>query len=92
MGRVPKRPIVFGFLDRFVHPRLAALSLFGIGIWAVSFLVAATGVGLRAVGSYDPAAHLFFYSGLIGLLGICLLAVATLWLAGLYVLQFARRE
>lgn len=68
------------------------LTLAGAGIWLLSFLIAATGVALRAMAVYALAARLFFYSSLVGLLGIYLLAVATLWFVGLYVRKFVRER
>ncbi|WP_423745774.1 hypothetical protein V5735_07420 (plasmid) [Haladaptatus sp. SPP-AMP-3] len=73
------------FLHRFVHPRLAAVAIGGAGLWGVSFLVAAAGVGLRSTGRVVLAAQLFFLSSLVGLLGIFTLGCCALWLVGLRV-------
>jgi hypothetical protein len=78
------------YLDRFVHPRLAALTTFGAVVWAASFLVAASGVALRELGNYALAAALFAVSGWVGLAGVLVLGVSTLWFVGLYVRRFVR--
>lgn len=80
------------FLDRFVHPRLAAIVLTGIVLWGFSFLIAATGLTVR--GS-NPllSAQLFFISGVIGVFGMGVIAVCCLWLGCLRVIQivYSRR-
>ncbi|MFB6184895.1 MAG: hypothetical protein ABEI96_10105 [Haloarculaceae archaeon] len=73
------------FFDRFVHPRLAAAATAGFGVWALSFLIAGSGLALRATASYRGAALAFALSGWIGLAGIAVLACCALWLAGLFV-------
>jgi|GEM_PF-2362197 len=71
------------FLDRFVHPWVAAVALAGAAIWFLAFVVAAAGLAIRYLGN-DP--HLFFLlfaiSGWMGLAGMALLAVCGLYLVG----------
>jgi len=71
-----------GFLDRFVHPRLAAVALAGAALWAGSFLVAAAGLLLRGSGRAALGGELFFLSGLVGAVGILVLLACAAWLAG----------
>lgn len=73
------------FLDRFVHPRLAAIAIGGATLWGVSFLVAASGVAFRASGRFILGAQLFFLSSLIGVVGIFVLGLCALWLGGVWV-------
>lgn len=76
------------FLNRFVHPRLAAVAIGGAALWGGSFLVAAVGVVLRRIGEHAVvSAELFFLSGLLGLLGMAILALCGLWLVGVRVRQ-----
>ena len=71
------------FLDRFVHPRVAAVALAGAGIWLVSFGVAATGVVLRDTGHGSLFVfQLFFGSGVLGLFGMAVLAACGIYLIG----------
>lgn len=67
------------FLDRFVHPRLAAIVLAGIVLWVVSFLISATGLVVRG-GDPLLAAQLFFISGGVGVFGMAIIAVCGIWL------------
>ncbi|HET7323199.1 MAG TPA: hypothetical protein VFJ06_02580 [Halococcus sp.] len=79
------------FLDRFVHPRLAAIAIGGIVLWGVSFLVAATGLAVRSTDTL-LAIDLFFASGVLGVFGMAILACCGLWLVGLRATQVVRGE
>ena len=70
------------FFDRFTHPRLATVATAGAALWLGSFVVAAAGLGLRAAGRALLGARLFFLSGLVGLVGMLVLAACACWLAG----------
>ena len=61
------------FFDRFLHPRVARVATAGAAVWIGSFAVALVGLVLRH-GDPTTAALLFFLSGLVGLLGMLLLA------------------
>ncbi|MFB6166260.1 MAG: hypothetical protein ABEJ31_13960 [Haloarculaceae archaeon] len=76
------------FFDRFVHPWLAAATTVGLVTWLVSFLLAATGVIGENLSGYYHSPTLFFASGLVGLLGILILAVCT----AIFLVLLARRE
>lgn len=84
---------VRSFLDRFVHPRLAAIVLAGIVLWGVSFLIAVTGLAVRG-GDPLLAAQLFVLSGIIGVFGMMIIAVCGLWLGCLRLMQivYGRRK
>ncbi len=75
------------FLDRFVHPRLAAVAIVGAGVWGVSFLVAGTGVALQSSGKFVLGAQLFFLSSLLGVVGILALGCCALWLVSVRIRQ-----
>jgi hypothetical protein len=77
------------FLDRFVHPWVAAIAIAGVVLWAISFLVAATGLAFRSTDAM-LAVNLFFASGVLGVFGMVVLAGCGLWLAGLRTVQVAR--
>lgn len=71
------------FLDRFVHPWVAAIALAGAGIWLISFGVAAVGVILQETGNGSLLIfQLFFGSGVLGLIGMVILAACGLYLVG----------
>jgi hypothetical protein len=71
------------FLDRFVHPWVAAVALVGVGIWLLAFVVAAAGLVIRYVGTdLLLAFQLFFTSGIVGLIGMAVLSVCGLYLVG----------
>jgi len=74
------------FFDRFVHPRIARVATAGAVLWAGSFLVAVAGLGVRG-GQPNTAATLFFLSGVVGLVGMVVLAVCGLYLLGIRLRQ-----
>lgn len=76
------------FFDRFVHPWLARAATLGIGLWVVAFFLATGGLAGNRIPGNQYEVLLFFYSGIIGTLGIVVLGVCTLILAGFFV----RRE
>lgn len=78
------------FLDRFVHPHLAAVAIVGAALWLGSFLVAAAGLWFRGTGRAVFGEQLFFLSGLVGLLGMLVLAACACWLAGYWLLRRVR--
>ena len=78
------------FLDRFVHPRLAAVALFGAGLWLLSFFIAASGLAMQAFQRWTLMANLFFTASLVGLLGMFILGLSGLYLVGLWVLRYVR--
>lgn len=80
------------FLDRFVHPRLAAVVVVGITLWGGSFLIAATGLALQPSGDAPLVATLFFVSGIVGVLGMAIVSGCGLWLGGLRTIQIVRRR
>lgn len=86
MSHTISRIRVRSFLDRFVHPRLAAIVIAGIVLWGVSFLIAATGLVVRS-GDHLLAAQLFVFSGIIGVFGMMIIAVCGLWLGCLRTIQ-----
>lgn len=75
------------FLDRFVHPRLAAIVIAGIILWGGSFLIAATGLVLQSSGDATLIATLFSVSGIVGVLGMTIVSGCGLWLVGLRMAQ-----
>ncbi|MCO8244296.1 MULTISPECIES: hypothetical protein [unclassified Haladaptatus] len=75
------------FLDRFVHPRIAAIAIAGIALWGVSFLIAASGVAIEYTGKAILSAQLFFVSSLTGIVGILILGCCVLWLVGVRIRQ-----
>jgi len=77
-----------GFFDRFVHPWLARAATLGFGLWILAFLLAAGGLAGNRIPGDQYEVFLFLYSGVIGTLGIIVLGVCTLVLAGFFV----RRE
>ncbi|WP_248895800.1 hypothetical protein [Haloplanus halobius] len=89
---MPERPpgpdAADGFFDRFVHPWLARVAALGLGLWAIAFLLATGGLAARDLLAGRIAVQLFFYSGVLGTLGILILGVCTVILAGFFV----RRE
>ncbi|MEA5388748.1 hypothetical protein VB779_18145 [Haloarculaceae archaeon H-GB11] len=84
--------IPMAYLDRFVHPRLAALTTFGGVVWLSSFLVAAGGLAFRELGNYELAVTLFAVSGWLGFAGLLVLSISTVWFVGLYVRRFLRNR
>jgi hypothetical protein len=77
-----------GFFDRFVHPWLARAATLGFGLWLVAFVLAAGGLAGNRIPGDQYEVLLFLYSGVIGTLGIVVLGICTLVLAGF----FLRRE
>lgn len=78
------------YLDRFVHPWVAAIATAGALLWLASFLVAAIGLGIRT-SSPLLSIRLFAASGYLGLAGMGTIAACALWLGGLRALQVTRR-
>jgi len=74
------------FFDRFVHPRVARVATTGAALWAGSFLVAAAGLGVRD-SQPNAAATLFFLSGIVGLVGMVVLAGCGLYVLGVRLRQ-----
>lgn len=70
------------FFDRFVHPRVARVATAGATLWAGSFLVAVGGLAVRG-SQPNAAATLFFLSGVVGLVGMVVLAACGLYVLGL---------
>ncbi|WP_336001346.1 hypothetical protein [Halorientalis halophila] len=85
--RPPGPEAADGFFDRFVHPWLARAGALGFGLWLVAFGLATGGLAARGTAN-RIAVQLFFYSGVIGTLGILVLGACTVVLAGF----FLRRE
>jgi uncharacterized membrane protein YqgA involved in biofilm formation len=79
--------IIRSYLDRFVHPILAAIVTIGCVLCVISFLIAGIGVVLRSGGAFEIAVQLLFVSGLIGVPGILLVTACILWLVGLRSIQ-----
>ena len=78
------------YLDRFVHPRVAAITTLGALLWLASFLVAAIGLGTRT--AYPLLSiRLFAASGYLGLFGMGTIAACALWLGGVRAIQVTRR-
>jgi hypothetical protein len=86
--RPPGPAAADGFFDRFVHPWLARAATLGVGLWAVAFVLATGGLAARRLLAGRLSVQLFFYSGVLGTLGILILGVCTVVLAGF----FLRRE
>lgn len=78
------------FLNRFVHPWIAAIAIIGVVCWGVSFLAAATGLVIRSPDTTILTVELFVTSGLIGLAGSVILVACGLWLVGLRTIQIVR--
>ena len=78
------------FLDRFVHPRLAAITTIGVALWILSFLIAAVGLAIQTRGSPLFAVQLFLISSVIDIIGIVMVVACTLWLVGLRTKRFIR--
>ncbi|WP_160135209.1 hypothetical protein [Halococcus salsus] len=78
------------YLDRFVHPRVAAIATVGALLWLASFAVAAIGLGIRT-SSPLWSIRLFAASGYLGLFGMGTIAACALWLGGVRVVQVTRR-
>jgi hypothetical protein len=78
------------FLDRFVHPWVAAITTVGAVLWLVSFLVAATGLAFRTTDNTLLTVELFLTSGVIGVFGTAVVAACALYLAGIRAIQVAR--
>lgn len=74
------------FLDRFVHPRVAAVALGGIGLVVLASVVAVVGVVQMNLGGEGGAA-LVGVSALVSLLGILLLVACGTYLAALWLLR-----
>ncbi|AZH26577.1 hypothetical protein [Haloplanus aerogenes] len=74
------------FFDRFVHPRIARVATAGALLWAGSFLVAVAGLVIRG-GQPNTAATLFFLSGVVGLVGMLVLAGCGCYLFGMRLRQ-----
>lgn len=74
------------FFDRFVHPRVARVATAGAVLWAGSFLVAVGGLAVRG-SQPNTGATLFFLSGVVGLVGMVVLAVCGLYLLGVRLRQ-----
>lgn len=73
------------FLDRFVHPRVAAIALVGVGLVVLASLVAVVGVALMNLGaSGGTGAALVGLSALVSLLGIVVLVTCGGYLLGLW--------
>jgi uncharacterized membrane protein YqgA involved in biofilm formation len=77
------------FLDRFVHPRLAAITTIGVALWILSFLIAAVGLAIQAKSPLF-AIQLFLISSVIDIIGIVMVVACTLWLVGLRTKRFIR--
>ncbi len=75
------------FLDRFVHPRIALITIGGIALWGVAFFIAASGVIIGYTGRGILSAQLLFLSSLVGILGIFILGCCVLWLVGVRIRQ-----
>ncbi|EMA36722.1 hypothetical protein [Halococcus hamelinensis] len=78
------------YLDRFVHPWIAAIATVGALLWLASFIVAAIGLGIRTSHPLWNI-RLFAASGYLGLLGMGIIAACALWLGGLRIVQVTRR-
>ncbi|GGL52611.1 hypothetical protein [Halocalculus aciditolerans] len=79
---------VRSFFDRFVHPYVAMVVVVGIAIWFLSFFVAAAGLYFqRLAGEYQLAVLLFYYSGVIGTIGIVVIAACILYLGAIWLLR-----
>lgn len=86
--RPPGPAAADGFFDRFVHPWLARVAALGLGLWGIALVLAMGGLAARRLPAGRIVVQLFFYSGVIGTLGILILGVCTVVLAGFFV----RRE
>jgi hypothetical protein len=78
------------FLDRFVHPRVAAITTIGVALWILSFLIAAVGLAIRTRGRPVFAVQLFLISSIIDIIGIVIVVGCVLWLVGLRMKQLIR--
>lgn len=78
---------VRGFLDRFVHPRVAALALLGLALVAGASVVAVVAVGLGNVGYYEVEYTYVPLASLVSLLGILLWVACAAYLGTLRALQ-----
>lgn len=75
-----------GFFYRFAHPGLAVVSTVGAVLWFAGFVLAGVGVVLRPS---DPTAAyaLFYYGGVVGALGVLVIAAVVVYLLGLWLLR-----
>lgn len=66
------------FFDRFIHLWLARVAAAGAAVWLSSFLLTAVGVVVDVwpLGAADR----FFLSGLLGLVGLLVVAACVRWL------------
>lgn len=71
------------YLDRFVHPWVAAIATGGVVLWLIAFLVAATGLAIQSGETVVLTIELFLISGIVGAAGTVVLLCCVLWLAGL---------
>lgn len=74
---------VRGFLDRFVHPRVAAVALFGSLLIACAAIVAVVAVGLGNVGYYGIEYTYVPLASLVSLVGILVWVACGLYLGAL---------
>ncbi|GAA0644824.1 hypothetical protein [Salarchaeum japonicum] len=80
---------VRAFLDRFVHPWIAAIVLSGLSLITVAAVAAIVAVAAGNLGYYRFEARFVPLSALVSLLGILVIAACTLYLGVLRLLQVA---